>query len=140
METYEGPCYYTDVYYDILDDDECLLTIYSFKDKDVAEQFINEAPFVCSDVQYRKEPRRDDGHLETHPYRPIFTNLEDALADANEFHKHGTDDEYKYRGRVFRVDLAEIEKQHNRNTIKRLTKENNDLREQVSKLVAEMRL
>lgn len=139
MALYEGPCYYTNVYYDILDDDECLWTIYSFSDKDIAEQFVEEAPFICSDVEYRREPRGDDGYLITHPFRPIFTTLEEALADANEFHKYGSDDEYKYSGRVFRVDLAEIEKQYNKNTIKRLQKENEELREQVTKLVAELK-
>lgn len=39
--------YYIDVYYDILDDDDCLWTIYSFIHKDIAEQFINQVPFVC---------------------------------------------------------------------------------------------
>lgn len=139
MALYEGPCYYTNVYYDILDDEECLWTIYSFRDKDVAEQFVEEAPFICSEIEYRREPRGDDGHLETHPFRPIFTTLEEALADAKEFHEYGSDDEYKYSGRVFRVDLAEIEKQYNRNTIKRLQKENDELREQVTKLVAELK-
>jgi hypothetical protein len=139
MALYEGPCYYTNVYYDILDDEECLWTIYSFRDKDVAEQFVEEAPFICSEIEYRRKPRGDDGHLETHPFRPIFTTLEEALADAKEFYEYGSDDEYKYSGRVFRVDLAEIEKQYNRNTIKRLQKENDELREQVTKLVAELK-
>lgn len=134
----EGPCYYTDVYYDILDDFECLWTIYSFTSKTLAEQFIDNVPFICSDVEYTEQERTDDGHLETHPYRPIFTNLQDALDDAKEFNKHGDREPYKYRGRVFRVKLSVIEKQYDTNTIKKLRAENDELRQKVALLEAQL--
>lgn len=139
MATYEGPCYYTDVYYDILDDDECLWTIYSFTEKELAEQFVKQVPFICSDIEYRSKPRGDDGHLETHPFRPIFSTLEDAIADGKEFYEHGDDKKYKYHGRVFRVDLDVIEKQHDKNLIKGLTKENNELKAKVAQLEAQQK-
>lgn len=118
-----GPYYFTNVYLDILDDFECLWTIYSFASKDIAERFIEEVPFVCSDIEYTERVREDDGHTDKYPYRPIFSTLEDALADAKEFYKYWNNTEYKYHGRVFRVDLDVIEKQHDKNTIKKLSKE-----------------
>lgn len=75
--------------------------------------------------------------METHPFRPIFTNLKDALVDANEFHKYGDEKEHKYHGRVFRVGLYEIQKQHSNNLIKRLTKENAELRAKLEQLQTE---
>lgn len=129
----EGPCYLTNVYYDILDDDYGLWTIYRFTTKELAESFVEKVPFICSDIELGA-PRTDDGHLETHPYRPIFDKLEDAIEDAKEFHKHGKDEEYKYSGRVFEVELSEIEKQYHINTIKSLKKENNKLKEKVAHL------
>lgn len=138
MATHEEPLrFYTDVYYDVLDDDQCLWTVYSFTQKELAEQFIEQVPFICSDVQCTKTPRGDDGHIKTHPYRPIFSTLEDALEDAKDFNKHGDDAEYKYHGRVFRVELSEIEKQHDKNLIKKLTKENNELKAKVLQLEAQ---
>lgn len=130
METIidEGPFYKVDVYYDILDDFECLYTVYSFKTKEIAEEFVNKVPFVCGDIQYHERPRTDDGNAKTYPFRPIFSTLEDALADAKEFNEHGDDKEYKHHGRVFREDLSVIEKQYNLNTIKNLKKENAELK------------
>lgn len=132
MTTNEVPCYFTEVYK--VDEDDCLWTIYSFVHTDLAEQFIKEVPFVCSDIEYREKPRTDDGHLETHPNRPIFSNLENALADAKEFHKYGSGNKYKYHGRVFKVDVFEMQQQHYKNLIKKLTKENAELRDKFLQL------
>lgn len=126
--------YMTNVYYDILDDDDCLWTIYRFTTKEVAEQFIKEVPFVCSEVDYDPMERADDGHTDKYPYRPIFTTIEDAMEDAKEFHKYGDDKEYKYHGRVFREDLSVIERQHHINTIKQLRLENEELKAKVESL------
>jgi hypothetical protein len=140
METIidEGGFYKVDVYYDFLDDFECLYTVYSFRTKEIAEQFIEQVPFVCADIDYQERPRTDDGHAKTHPFRPIFTTLEDAIADAKEFNKHGWEKEYKYSGRVFKEDLSVIEKQYDKNTIKKLTKENDELKKKISLLEIEL--
>jgi hypothetical protein len=135
----EGPSYLTNVYYDILDDDCCLWTIYRFNTKEIAENFINEVPFVCTDITYDTKPRGDDGHLDTHPFRPIFFTLEDALVDAKEFEKYGDAEEYQYSGRVFTVDLSECENQHYKNTIRKLNKENAELKSKVALLEAELK-
>lgn len=134
----EGPFYRVDVYYDILDDFECLYTVYSFKTRDIAEEFVEKVEFICGDIQYHEQPRTDDGNAKTHPFRPIFVTLEDALADAEEFRKYGDDKEYKYHGRVFREDLSVIEKQYHLNTIKDLKKENEELKSQVKLIQLEM--
>lgn len=140
METIidEGGYYIVDVYYDILDDFECLYTVYSFKTKEIAEQFVEQVPFICGDIEYQERPRTDDGHSITHPFRPVFTALEDAIADAKEFNKYGDDNEYKYHGRVFREDLSVIEKQYDKNMIKKLKKENEELKNKVSLLEVEL--
>lgn len=134
----EGPFYIVDVYYDILDDFECLYTVYSFKTRDIAEEFVEKVPFVCGDIEYHEQPRTDDGHAKTHPFRPVFTTIDDALEDAREFNKYGDDKEYKYHGRVFKEDLSVIERQHHLNTIKKLKKENEELKAKVSLLEIEM--
>ena len=141
METIidEGGYYTIDVYYDILDDFECLHTIYSFRNKEIAEQFVEQVPFICGDIEYEESPRTDDGHATTHPFRPVFTSLEDALVDAKEFNKYGDDKEYKYHGRVFREKLSLIEKQYNKNTIKKLTKENEGLKNKLLLLETELK-
>ena len=127
-----SPSYLINVYYDILDDFECLWTIYRFTSKDIAERFVEEVPFICSDIEYTEKVRTDDGHTDKYPYRPIFSTLEEALADAKEFENYGDGKEYKYHGRVFRVDLNVIEKQHDKNTIKKLS---NEVKELKAKLV-----
>lgn len=134
----EGGFYRVDVYYDILDDFECLYTVYSFRTKEIAEQFVEQVAFICGDIEYDETPRTDDGHAKTHPFRPVFTTLEDALEDAKEFQKYGDDKEYKYRGRVFREDLSVIEKQYDKNMIKKLRKENEELKNKVSLLETEL--
>jgi hypothetical protein len=135
----DGPAYYTDVYYDILDDDYCLFTVYRFEKKETAEQFIAQVPFVCSDIQYDPRKRTDDGHTDKYPYRPRFTNLEDAIADAKEFHEYGDKQEYKYHGRVFQVELSVMEKLHDKNIIKKLTQENNEMKSKIVRLEAELK-
>lgn len=134
----EGPHYFIDVYYDILDDDYCLWTIYRFTTKEIAEQFVEKVPFICADIWHTNKGRTDDGHTERCPYRPIFDNLEDALADAKEFEKYGNDKEYKYAGRVFQEDLAVIEKQYDKNTIKDLKKKVEELTSEVSLLKSKL--
>lgn len=129
-----GPSYYVDVYYDILDDDYCLWTIYRFTSKDIAEQFIEKVPFVCGDIQYTQHTIRHDDHVDKYPFRPIFSSLDDALNDAKEFHKHGKGEEYKYHGRVFEEDLSVIERVHDKNTIKKLSKENEELKAKIAQL------
>ncbi len=135
METettvYNGPNYFTNVYHDILDDDYCLWTIYRFVRKDVALKFIEEVPFVCSEIEYDDKPRTDDEHVKTNPFRPIFETLEDAIEDAKDFHKHGKNEEYKYSGRVFEVELTNMETQYHKNMIRSLKNENDELRERV---------
>ncbi len=122
-----------DVYFDILKDDYCLWTIYRFSAREIAEQFVEKVPFICSDIHFTSRGRTDDGHTDTHPYRPIYTSLEDALADAKEFEMYGDNPEYKYAGRVFEEDLGVIEKQYDKNTIK-------DLRKKVEELTSEISL
>jgi hypothetical protein len=134
MATDKGPSYYVDVYYDILDDDYCLWTIYRFTSKDIALRFIEEVPFVCGDIQYNEHTILHDTHIDTHPFRPIYSNLEDALNDAYEFHKYGRHKEYKYHGRVFEEDLSVIERVHDKNTIKKLMKENEELKSRIAQL------
>lgn len=136
----EGPAYLVNVYYDILDDFDCLWTIYRFSTKELAEQFIDTVPFVCSEVDYSTRPRTDDGHTVTRPYRPTFFNLADALADAKEFEKYGDKKDYKYWGRVFKVCMSVMEKLHDQNTIKLLRKENAELKSKVVQLQAELKL
>lgn len=138
MKLNEGPSYMVNVYYDILDDFECLWTIYRFTTKEIAEEFVTKVPFVCSDVEYDERIREDDGHLDTHPYRPIFDSLEDAIADAKQFHEYGDDKEYKYSGRVFRENLSVIEEQYKNNKIRDLSKENEELKLKIKQLEIEL--
>lgn len=134
----KGPSYYVDVYLDILDDDYCLWTIYRFTSRDIAEQFIKDTPFVCGDIQYTEHTILHDDHVDIYPFRPIFSNLEDALNDAKEFYKHGKNKEYKYHGRVFEEDLSVMEKVHDKNTIKQLLKENEELKAKIVGLQSSM--
>jgi hypothetical protein len=136
MGTDKGPSYYINVYYDILDDDYCLWTIYRFISRDIAQRFIEEVPFVvCGDIQYTEHTILHDEHIDIYPFRPIFSNLKDALNDAHEFHKYGKGKEYKYHGRVFEEDLYVIERVHNKNTIKKLMKENEELKSRLQSSV-----
>lgn len=134
----EPHAYLVNVYYDILDDFDCLWTIYRFDTKEIAEQFIDVVPFVCSEVEYSTRPRTDDGHAHIHPFRPTFSSLQDALEDAKEFEKYGDAEDYKYSGRIFKVNMSEIEKQHDQNTIRTLRKENIELKSKVVQLQAEL--
>jgi hypothetical protein len=133
----DTPAFSVDVYYDILDDEYGLFACYRFKTKEIAEQFIEQVSFVCSEITYTEVVRTDDGHCDKYPFRPTFHNLEDAIADAKEFEKYGKKKEYKYHGRVFEVDLSEIEKQHDKNMIKKLKKENEELRMKFKELKAQ---
>lgn len=135
----EGGYYTIDVYYDILDDVECLHTKYSFRSKEIAEQFVEQVPFVCGDIEYEESPRTDDGHATTHPFRPVFTTLEDALVDAKEFNKYGDEIGYKYRGRVFKENISLMEIQYDKNIIKKLKKENEDLKKKLILLETELK-
>lgn len=131
----DSPAYCIDVFFDILDDDICLWTIYRFKTQQIAEEFIEQVPFVCSDIQYTTTVRTDDGHCDNCPYRPTFHTLEDALADARDFYSHGNNQEnYKYAGRVFERDLSDLEMQYYKNLIKKLKKENEELKVRVKEL------
>lgn len=134
MATDKGPSHYIDVYYDILDDDYCLWTIYRFTSKSIAEAFVEEVPFVCGDIQYTEHTILHDEHIDKYPFRPIFSNLEDALNDAKEFYEHGKDKAYKYHGRVFEEDLSVIERVHDKNIIKKLSKENEELKAKIAQL------
>jgi hypothetical protein len=134
MATDKGPSYYINVYYDILDDDYCLWTIYHFTSRDIAQRFIEEVPFICGDIQYTEHTILHDDHIDIYPFRPIFSNIEDAHNDAHEFHKHGIDKEYKYHGRVFVEELSVIERLNDKNTIKKLMKENEELKSRIAEL------
>ncbi len=134
----EPHAYLVNVYYDILDDFECLWTIYRFDTKEMAEQFIDLVPFICSEVEDSTTPRTNDGHAHTHPFRPTFSSLQDALEDAKEFEKYEDAEDYKYSGRVFREDMSVIEKQYDKNTIRALRKENIELKSIVVQLQAEL--
>lgn len=122
--------YYTDAYYDILDDDICLFTRYRFETKELAQQFIEEVPFICTEIEYETS-RNITGHCEKHPYRPRFSVLSDAIEDAHAFRNHSNSSEYKYSSTVFHADLSELESLFDKNRIKFLEKENTMLKLQI---------
>jgi hypothetical protein len=122
--------YYIDVYYDILDDDICLFTRYRFETKELAEQFIEEVQFVCTEIKYETS-RSITGHCEKHPYRPRFSVLSEAIEDAQAFRNHYNSSDYKYNSTVFQADLSELESLFDKNRIKSLEKENTMLKLQV---------
>ena len=129
----EESSYYLDAYYDILDDDICLWSRYRFETKELAEEFIDECPFLCTEIEFEKK-RDITGYTEENPYRPRFSTLEDALADANDFHKFCKSKEYKYHSCVFRADLSEIETMFYKHKIQVLEKENDFLKSKVEEL------
>lgn len=125
--------YYTDVYYDILDDDICLWTRYRFETKELAEEFIKNVPFLCTEIVFEKK-RHITGYTEAYPYRPRFSVLSDALVDAQDFNKYCDSSDYKYHNTVFHADLSEIETLSYKNKIKSLEKENKELKTRISEL------
>lgn len=131
--------YYTDAYYDILDDDICLFTRYRFETKELAEQFIEEVPFVCTEIEYETS-RSITGYCEKHTYRPRFSVLSDAIEDAQAFrnHSHYNSSDYKYSACVFHADLSELESLFDKNRIKTLEKENTMLKLKVVDLEAKL--
>ena len=101
--------YYYCVYYDILDDEDCLSTVYRFTTKELAKEFYRRAPsvYVFSDLQYEKE-RHICGYDKSNPYRPRFSSVEEALQDLQEFGHNGGSTKYKYHHNVFRDPLEDM--------------------------------
>lgn len=125
--------YYTDAYYDILDDDICLWTRYRFETKELVEQFIEEVPFICSEIEY--EPVRSiTGYNEANPYRPRFSVLADAIADAKDYRTFCDSPSYNYHMTVFHADLSVMETLSYKNRIKSLEKENEQLKSKITEL------
>lgn len=112
------------VYYDYLDDRNCLSTTYKFKDRNIAIDFEKEMEdqewlFVSEPFETPKvHPAfKKDGE------RPVFCSVEEALEDLKDFQNHRT---YKYFQNVYHRTLEELE-------LMILRKENTKLKEALQK-------
>lgn len=113
-----GSSYYCDVYHDILDDFDCLLTRFRFDTEPLAKEFVENVvtKFVCTDIYFEKV-RQKSGNSQD---RPTYSSLRDALDDAEEFYKYGDSDKYRFHGNVFIVDLDKMTDLYQRRQIKEL--------------------
>ena len=122
------------IYYDYLDDEFCDTTEYKFAEKSIAEDFIIKTrdSFVFLDKNINKI-ENESRHIvvpKDYKMRPIFTNVEDALQDLEDFTKRN---EYSYKYETFRIDLNYMELIMLRCRNDELEKENSLLKSEIQK-------
>lgn len=105
----QQPSYWCDALLDIMDDCYCLVTRFRFETKDIANEFVNKVPFVCTPIHY-ETVRCIMGYNQDNPYRLRYSSLEDALADAKLFSTFGDSYQYIYASNVFREPLETLER------------------------------
>lgn len=98
--------YYTEVYLDILDDFDCLCTVYQFTTLVLADEFIHSVPFVCSQIIFSETELK---LTNVEPIRPVYSKIEDAIEDAQEFYQYADTPNYRYYQNVYRIPLTQAE-------------------------------
>ena len=126
--------YYTDVYLDFLDDSDCLRTRFRFTTKELAEQFVEEVPLLCSDITFEAERIM----MGCEVYRPIYSVLADSIEDAKQFAKYYHSDQYIYHENVWLVPLEEMDSVYTNNRLNTLEKENEELKQKVRELTEKL--
>jgi hypothetical protein len=123
--------YYTEAHLDILDDYDCLCTVYQFTTEELAKEFTNSVPFVCTQVQFSEKPLE---FKNTTNVRPIYSKIEDAMEDAQQFYEYADTPNYRYYQNVYRVPLEQIERIFNEQKYSKLEEKYNTLQKEVKKL------
>jgi hypothetical protein len=136
----EEESYYTSVNYDAMYDDIYFHSRYRFGTKELVEQFINQVEtkysnVIVSCIEYEKK-RCLTGYTEEEPYRPRFSNVENAMVDLEQMVKYCNNyyldvdkSTYKYHGNISTEPLKEYELMFLTNKNKKLIKENKEIKE-----------
>lgn len=123
--------FYIEVYLDILDDYEALSTIYQFSTKELAEEFVNSVPFVCSQITFSETELI---LTQVEPNRPVYSKIEDAIEDAQEFYQYADTPNYRYYTSVYRVLLQQVEKVQETNKYNKFEENFETLKNEVAEL------
>lgn len=99
--------FYIEVYLDIHDDYDALCNIYQFSTKELAQEFIGSVPFVCSQITFSETELI---LTQVEPNRPIYSQIDDAIEDAQDFYQYADTPNYRFYRSVFRVPLQQVEK------------------------------
>ena len=106
MHTIDQESFFVDSYLDILDDAICLMTRFRFETKDMASLFIQRAALICDPVIYKENKRFVN---DINMYRPRYSDIKDALKDAEDFSINGFSEDYRYRSDVLEYELETME-------------------------------